>query len=67
MRRTGGGRESGFIYHRAKRAVPVFLLLVWAVYLVPPVPMNPRWAIPPFIVLFAIALRLRVSYFKKYI
>jgi len=67
MRRTGGGRESGFIYHRAKRAVPVFLLLVWAVYLVPPVPMNPRWVIPPFVVLFAIALRLRVSYFKKYI
>lgn len=67
MRRTGGGRESGFIYHRAKRAVPVFLLLVWAVYLLPPVAMNPRWVIPPFIVLFAIALRLRVSYFKKYI
>ena len=67
MRRTGGGRESGFIYHRAKRAVPVFLLLVWAVYLLPPVPMNPRWIIPPFVVLFGIALRLRVSYFKKYI
>ena len=67
MRRTGGGRESGFIYHRAKRAVPVFLLLVWAVYLLPPVPMNPRWVIPPFVILFAIALRLRVSYFKKYI
>jgi len=67
MRRTGGGRESGFIYHRAKRAVPVFLLLVWAVYLLPPVPMNPRWVIPPFVVLFAIAIRLRVSFFKKYI
>lgn len=67
MRRTGGGRESGFIYHRAKRAVPVFLLLVWAVYVIPPHPIDPRWVIPPFVVLFGIALRLRVSYFKKYI
>ena len=28
MRRTRGGREPGFIYHRAKRAVPIFMLLV---------------------------------------
>lgn len=67
MRRTSGARESGFIYHRAKRAVPAFLIMLWAVYLVPPVPMDPRWVIPPFIVVSALALRLRVSYFKKYI
>lgn len=67
MRRTSGARESGFIYHRAKRAVPAFLMILWAVYLVPPVPMDPRWAIPPFAVIFAVALRLRVAYFKKYI
>ena len=67
MRRTSGARESGFIYHRAKRVVPAFLIMLWAVYLVPPVPMAPRWVIPPFIVVSAVALRLRVSYFKKYI
>lgn len=67
MRRTSGARESGFIYHRAKRAFPAFLLLVWAVYLVPPLQMDPRWVIPPFVVFFAITLRLRVSFFKKYI
>lgn len=66
MRRTGGARESGLIYHRAKRAFPVFLLLVWVLYLLPPVPMDPRWVIPPFVVLFAIAFRLRVAYFKKH-
>ena len=67
MRRTSAGRESGFIYHRAKRAFPAFLFLLWAVYLIPPIQMDPRWVIPPFVVLFGIALRLRVSYFKKYI
>ena len=67
MRRTRGGRESGFIYHRAKRAVPAFLLLVWVVYLIPPTPMDPRWIMPPFILAFAIALRLRVAFFKKHL
>ena len=68
MRRTGGGRESGFIYHpRETGCASVPAAGVGRMYLLPPVPMNPRWAIPPFIVLFAIALRLRVSYFKKHI
>ncbi len=67
MRRTRGARESGFIYHRAKRAVPAFLLLVWVVYLIPPTQMDPRWIMPPFIVAFAIALRLRVAFFKKHL
>ncbi|MEX2258536.1 MAG: DUF4400 domain-containing protein [Woeseia sp.] len=67
MRRTRGGRESGFIYHRAKRAVPAFLLLVWAVYLIPPTPMDPRWIMPPFIAAFAMALRLQVAFFKKHL
>ena len=67
MRRTRGARESGFIYHRAKRAVPAFLLLVWAVYLIPPIPMDPRWVMPPFIVVFGTALRLRVAFFKKHL
>lgn len=67
IRRSSGGRESGFIYHRAKRAFPTILVLMWLVYLVPPVPIDPRWFLPPFVVLFAIALRLRVAYFKKHI
>ena len=67
MRRTHGDRESGFIYHRAKRAFPTFVFLLWLTYLLPPTEMNPRWVIPPFVVLFGIALRLRVKYFKKYV
>tara|TARA_R110002049_G_scaffold20717_3_gene75886 strand:- start:16214 stop:16891 length:678 start_codon:yes stop_codon:yes gene_type:complete len=67
MRRTSGSRESGFIYHRAKRIGPALMIMLWVVYLAPPVPMDPRWVIPPFIVLFTVALRLRVSYFKKHL
>lgn len=67
MRRASGSRESGFIYHRAKRVGPASMIMLWVVYLAPPVPMDPRWVIPPFIVLFTVALRLRVSYFKKHL
>jgi integrating conjugative element membrane protein (TIGR03747 family) len=67
IRRSAGARESGFIYHRAKRAFPGILVLMWLVYLVPPVAMDPRWVLPPFVVLFALALRLRIAYFKKHL
>lgn len=67
MRRSGGARESGFIYHRAKRAFPATIMLMSLMYLVPPIAVDPRWWLPPFIGLLAIALRLRVAYFKKHI
>lgn len=67
LRRTGGGRESGFIYHRAKRAVAYSLVLTAAVYLVPPIPMNPRWVLPPLLLVFASGIRFATAYFKKYL
>ncbi len=47
LRRTGAGRESGFIYHRTKRGLALSVLALWLVYLVPPIPLDPRWVIPP--------------------
>jgi integrating conjugative element membrane protein (TIGR03747 family) len=67
LRRTGGERESGFIYHRAKRGLAWSFLLLWIVYLIPPIPMDPRYLLPPFLVTSGIATRLHVSFFKKYL
>ncbi|MGQ0622779.1 MAG: DUF4400 domain-containing protein [Panacagrimonas sp.] len=67
LRRTGGGRESGFIYHRAKRAVAYSLVVTAAIYLVPPSVMNPQWLLPPLIVIFATGIRYATAYFKKYL
>lgn len=66
LRRTGGGRESAFIYHRAKRVVASSILGLLFVYLVPPVPIDPRWVIPPFVFAYAAGLRIAAAYFKKY-
>jgi integrating conjugative element membrane protein (TIGR03747 family) len=67
LRRTGGERESGFIYHRAKRGLAWSFLLLWIVYLIPLVPMDPRYLLPPFLLASGIATRLHVAFFKKYL
>ena len=67
LRRTGGERESGFIYHRAKRGLAWSFLLLWIVYLIPPVPLDPTYLIPPFLLASGVATRLHVAFFKKYL
>ena len=67
LRRTGGERESGFIYHRAKRALAWSIVGLWVVYLLPPIPMNPKYILPPFLLIAGIATRLQVSFFKKFL
>jgi len=67
LRRTGGERESGFIYHRAKRSLAWSFLLLWAIYLVPPIPQDPKYLIPPFLLAAGVAARLHVAFFKKFL
>ena len=67
LRRTGGARESGFIYHRAKRGLAWSFLLLWFIYLLPPVPMDPKYMIPPFLLAAGISTRLHVAFFKKFL
>lgn len=67
QRRTSGGRESGFVYHRTKRLMAHSVLALAVIYLVPPVVMDPRWVLPSFALGFAFAVRYSTAYFKKYI
>ncbi len=67
LRRTGGERESGFIYHRAKRGLAWSFLLLWIIYLVPPIPMDPKYLLPPFLIASGITTRLHIAFFKKYL
>jgi integrating conjugative element membrane protein (TIGR03747 family) len=67
LRRTSVGRESGFIYHRAKFGLWIAMFSLWGIYLIPPIALDPLIVIPPFIAIFALAIRFSVSWFKKYI
>jgi integrating conjugative element membrane protein (TIGR03747 family) len=67
LRRFGGGRERGQVYHLAKRGIAPALTLPWVIYLAWPVSVHPNWVILPFAGLFALALYVTTSSFKKYL
>lgn len=67
LRRTGGGRESGFIFHGAKRHGAHAVLAFCFVYLVPPQTVDPRIAVTALALAVALAVRVSVANFKKYL
>jgi len=67
LRRAGAVRESGFIYHRAKLGLRLSLAALWLAYLLPPVALDPRLIVPPFLVLYGLSLRLALTWFKKHL
>ena len=67
LRRWGGGCESSYLYHYAKRSVWGFLVAAWVIYLAFPVTVNPSLIILPFAALFAFSIKLTTSTFKKYL
>ena len=67
LRRWGGGRESSFVYHWAKRTALPLLVLAWVVYLALPFSLHPSFVVLPFAALFSLSIAVMVSTFKKYL
>lgn len=67
IRRMGAGRESGFIYHRAKASLMPLAVLPWIVYLAMPFSVSPLWILLPSAVLLGIAVNIAAGSFKKYL
>lgn len=67
LRRWGGGRESSFVYHHAKRLILPCFTLAWIIYLCMPWSINPSWVIVPCAMLFGAALLIAATTFKKYL
>lgn len=67
LRRWGGGRESSFVYHWAKRTAIPFLVLAWVVYLAMPVSLHPTIIVLPCATAFGLSLSITASTFKKYL
>ena len=66
LRRWGGGRESSFVYHWAKRSALPLLVLTWVIYLALPFSLHPSVVVLPFAMLFAFSVAVTASTFKKY-
>ena len=67
LRRWGGGRESSFVYHYAKRSNTVFVGSAAILYLAMPVSLHPAAILLPFSIACAITASLTASRFKKYL
>jgi len=67
LRRWGGGRESSFVYHYAKKAALPLVVITWIVYLALPFSVHPSFIVLPFAVMFALSVAVTASTFKKYL
>jgi integrating conjugative element membrane protein (TIGR03747 family) len=67
LRRWGGGRESSFVYHYAKKAALPLVVLSWVIYLALPFSLHPTFVVLPFAALFALMVAVTASTFKKYL
>ena len=67
LRRWGGGRESSFVYHYAKKAALPLVVLSWVIYLALPFSLHPTFVVLPFASLFALTVAVTASTFKKYL
>jgi integrating conjugative element membrane protein (TIGR03747 family) len=67
IRRFGAGRESGFIYHRAKAALLPIVVFPWLLYLAFPVSVHPLAILLPGAIVLSIAVNITAGAFKKYL
>ncbi|APO83327.1 TIGR03747 family integrating conjugative element membrane protein [Pseudomonas sp. GD03817] len=67
LRKFGAGRESSFVYHRAKRTLPSLMVSPWVIYLSLPWSLNPNWVLLPCAVLLGWMVAITAATFKKYL
>jgi integrating conjugative element membrane protein (TIGR03747 family) len=67
VRRFGAGRESGFVYHRAKASLLPLTVLPWVIYLALPVHLHALWILLPSAIGLGVAVNVAAGAFKKYL
>lgn len=67
LRRFNAGRESGFIYHRARASLMPLAVLPWVIYLALPVSISPLLIILPCALLLGLAMNITAGSFKKHL
>ncbi|ATN36804.1 integrating conjugative element membrane protein (plasmid) [Rhizobium sp. ACO-34A] len=67
IRRFGAGRESGFVYHRAKASLMPLAVLPWVIYLALPISISPLLILLPSAIALGIAMDVFAGSFKKYL
>lgn len=67
LRRFGGGRERGHVYHLARNFVFPAFTLPWVLYMSWPATVHPNLFVLPFAALFGWLILIMTGSFKKYL
>ncbi|WP_348648055.1 MULTISPECIES: TIGR03747 family integrating conjugative element membrane protein [Pseudomonas] len=67
LRRFGAGRESGFIYHRAKRMIVPLWIAPWIIYPALPMTVSPLLVLLPSAAALGVVVSISAGSFKKYL
>lgn len=67
IRKFGAGRESSFIYHRAKMMIIPLILAPWVLYLAAPISLHPQLILIPCAISLGVAIVVTIATFKKYL
>ncbi|MCH6191218.1 TIGR03747 family integrating conjugative element membrane protein [Serratia ureilytica] len=67
LRRFSAGRESGFVYHRARASLMPLAVLPWVIYLALPISVHPLLVLVPCALLLGLAMSIAAGSFKKYL
>lgn len=67
LRKFGYGRESSFLYHKARKTIIPLTLAPWTIYLTIPISMNPLLIFLLGAVLLNVSVSITASSFKKYL
>lgn len=67
IRKFGAGRESSFIYHRAKMMIVPLIFAPWVLYLAAPISIHPQLILIPCAISLGVAIVITIATFKKYL
>lgn len=67
LRKFGSGRESSYLYHKARTTIPPLIIVPWTTYLSVPISVNPLLILLPCAALMGISVYITTSTFKKYL
>ena len=67
IRKFGAGRESSFIYHRAKMMIGPLIVAPWVLYLAAPISIHPQLILIPCAISLGVAIVVTIATFKKYL
>ncbi|EPZ9323952.1 DUF4400 domain-containing protein [Salmonella enterica subsp. enterica] len=67
LRQFGGGHESGFVYHHARRMIGSSLAATGLVWQVVPVFLGPEYVLVPGTLVVGLVVSMAIGIFKKYL